>query len=196
MGEAIYFTKVEFRENCAGKYIRTILLNIPEQELAYQVMKVTEPMPAIHAEEVLDWGDGDTISIDTSSPAKIIKNEKTEFKAQLIKDELYKENIIFSYGIKITPEQIKGLLPYCNALDFEPYRNKEMTMDDVGFCGYRDEVTMSFKAISDSYLPIIELPMDYVYEEAYIWPSEKLYRYIVKTFFEGNKELGQWTLSY
>lgn len=47
--------------------------------------------------------------------------------------------IIFSKGIKLTDEQMKGLLPYCNALDFEPFRNREMSMDDPGYRGYRDE---------------------------------------------------------
>lgn len=196
MGEAIYFTKVEFREYCAGKYIRAILLNFSEQELSYQVMRRKQKAPVIQGSESFTYSNGKTINFDTGSSGKVIRNEKTGFKPVLLKDEDYEAEVIFSYGIKLTLEQMEGLLPYCNALDFEPYRNKVMSMDDARFCGYRDEITISFKATSDSYLPIIELPMDYVYEEAYIWPSEKLYRYIIKTFFEGNKELEQWPLSY
>ena len=29
--------------------------------------------------------------------------------------------------------------------------------------------------------------MNYYYDEEHIWPSEKLYRYLIKKYFEGNK---------
>lgn len=87
---------------------------------------------------------------------------------------------------------MKELLPLCNALDYEPFRGKTMSMDDPGFIGYRDEISMSFAAITDSYIPIIELLMDYLYDEVHTWPQEKLYSHIVKTFFDGNKKLRGW----
>ncbi len=34
------------------------------------------------------------------------------------------------------------------------------------------------------YMPLLELPMGIYYDEEHIWPSEKLYRYLVKTFFK------------
>lgn len=103
---------------------------------------------------------------------------------------------IFSYVIQLSNEQIAMLLPYCNALDFEPYRDKEMSMDDEGYIGCRDEVQMSFTAITNSYIPKIELPMSYYYDEAHIWSSERLYRYLFKTYFENNKDLKKWNLTY
>ena len=64
---------------------------------------------------------------------------------------------------------LQGLrLKYCNALDFEPYRNREMSMDDEGYCGYRDEVNVSFTGITDSYISMIKLPMDYYDDEDHI----------------------------
>ena len=84
---------------------------------------------------------------------------------------------------------IESLLPYCNALLFEPYRNKKMSMEDAGYVGYRDEVSVRFRGITDSYLPELELPMDFYYDAEHIWPNEKLYRYLIKTFFENNSKL-------
>jgi len=144
-------------------------------------------MPAIKIEKSLDLGEGDTISIDMSSPAKVVRNEKTGFKSQLIKNEQYEEKVVFSYGIKLTLKQIEDLLPYCNALEFEQYRNKNMSKEEL-FCVCTDGRDIRFKAMSDSYLPIIELPLDYGYEAVY-----KLYHYINMTFFKGNKELKQWS---
>ena len=46
---------------------------------------------------------------------------------------------IHPWSIKLTDEQMEALLPYCNALDFEPYRNREMKMREEGYIGYRDE---------------------------------------------------------
>lgn len=53
-----------------------------------------------------------------------------------------------------------------------------------------------FRAVTDSYIPLLELPMDYYYDEKHIWPSEKLYRYLVKTHFEGDKKIRGWASAY
>ena len=47
---------------------------------------------------------------------------------------------------------MQELLSYCNALDFEPYRNKEMISEDEGYIGYRDELQLYFTGITDSYI--------------------------------------------
>ena len=145
-------------------------------------------MPAIEGVQTERWGDHtwtDSIAI----PAKRIRNEKTGFEPQVIKDEQYEPEIAFSHAIKLTDEQMETLLPYCNAVDFEPYRGREMKMGEEGYIGYRDEVHLYFRAITDSYIPLLELPMNYYYDQEHIWPSDRLYRYLVKTFFEGNKKL-------
>lgn len=103
---------------------------------------------------------------------------------------------VFSYMIKLTDEEMKSILPYCNALDFEPFRGRQMELDDAGFIGYRDEIRLKFRAFTDSHLPMIELPMYFYYDEAHIWPSEKLYRFLFENYFEGNQELKKWISPY
>lgn len=198
MDEAIYFSKVEFVESFSIKQDiegRIIFLNLAEQELAYQVYRMKKKAPAIQYTESLKLGKR-VYNFDRGSSGKVIRNEKTDFQSLLLKDNDYETEVIFSHGIKLSEEQMEKLLPYCNALDFEPYRNKEMKMGEKGYVGYRDTIEVSFKAVTDSYLPYIELPMDYFYIEDYIWPSEKLYRYIVTTFLEKEKQISKWVIPY
>lgn len=128
---------------------------------------------------------------ESDLPAKVIRNGKTNFTDKVIMDNSFEDEVTFSYGIKLTEEQMTELLPYCNALDFEPFRDRKMNYNDKGMIGYRDEVDLRFRGISDSYLPLLELPMDYYYDEEHIWPSEKLYRYLLVKFFsdKNNKKL-------
>ena len=207
MDKTVYFSKVEFSSLIAydgpsqigyaavGDMRRSImLLNLKEKELSYQVFDETMQMPAIQGEESREMHG--VFSVDNSSPARVIRNSKTNFEPKLIKSERYDSEVVFSYGIKLTDEQMEKILPYCNALDFEPYRNRKMSREDEGYIGYRDEVGMHFCAVTDSYIPKLELPMDYYYDEEHIWPSERLYRYLVATFFEGNKEVKGWGPHY
>ena len=187
--EPIYFTKVEFVEKIG--YVNdssTILLNLPMKELSYQVFRYKRQMPAISGHTITN-DFGHEFAYDFTVPAKRIKHGKNNFEKQVIEDDTYVQEVEYSYGMKLFDEQIEKLLPYCNALDFEPYRDKKMSMEDAGYIGYRDEVSVSFRGITDSYIPEIELPMSYYYDEEHIWPSEKLYRYLVKTFFENNSKV-------
>ena len=188
--EEIYFTKVEFRESYADMVHSILLLNILEKELSYQVYRWKRQMPGIRVPKTYTFGDIVEVR-ECDYPAKIIKNGKTGFADTLIRDNFFEDEIEFSYGIKLTEEQIRELLPYCNALDFEPFRDKKMKFEDEGRIGYRDEAKLRFRGMSDSYLPLLELPMDYYYDEKHIWPSEKLYRYLLITFFsdKNNKKL-------
>ena len=194
--DAIYFSKIEYREVTGyGNTSSILLLNIPEQELSYQVFEWKRQMPAIEGIQT-EARNGHIWSNDIAIPARRISNERTGFESWIIRDEQFEQKIAFSYAIKLTDGQMKALLPYCNALDFEPYRDRKMQMGEEGYIGYRDEVRLHFRAITDSYIPILELPMDYYYDEEHIWPSEKLYRYLLKTFFEKEKKLRRWGLSY
>ena len=86
------------------------------------------------------------------------------------------------------------ILPLCNANDYEPFRNRQMKMGEEGYCGYRDEIHVEFRGITNSPIPLIELPMDYFYDEYHIGPSEKLYRHIIKNVFEKEKSMkGRYT---
>lgn len=145
-------------------------------------------MPAIQGITTIEILDYERVT-DFFRHAKIIKSGKTKFEPKLVTDGNWVYSLVFSKGFKLTQAQVDKLLPYCNALDFEPYRNKEMSMKDKGFIGYRDEVRLEFKAVTDDYIPMIELPMSYYYDKAHMWPSEKLYRYLQKTFLEGNGEM-------
>jgi len=197
MKEPIYFSKVEYRDTIGGCNTNSIiLLNLVEKELSYQVYGWKRQMPAIQGKATVTWSNGVEETFETISSGKVIRDNKTGFKPVLLPSELEEEDVIFSYGISITDKQMKKLLPYCNALDFEPYRNKEMSRQDEGCIGYRDEIQVHFSAITDSYIPKIDLPMYYYYDEEHIWPSEKLYRYIIKTFFERNKELKERSIPY
>ncbi len=188
MKNAIYFSKIEYREARGEHTSSIILLNIPEQELSYQEFAWKKQMPSIEGLHTETWG-GNICSYKTAVPAKRVKNAKTAFKSQLFKDDEFEQEVVCSQAFKLNGNQMKDLLPYCNALDFEPYRNKKMEMDDEGYICYRDEVKLHFKAITDSYIPLLELPMDYLYDEGHIWPCEKLYRYLIKTFFETKNQL-------
>ncbi len=100
--------------------------------------------------------------------------------------QVYQKNII-SYYMILSDKDIEELLGYFNAKDFEPYRNRKMSMDDSGYWGYRDEYTMFFIGITSSYIPIIELPMDFIYSKKYEPPTEKLYNYLIEAFFRLTK---------
>lgn len=41
---------------------------------------------------------------------------------------------------------------------------------------------------SNSYLPKIELPMDYIYDGEYEWPSERLYRHLRQDIIDKEKK--------
>lgn len=197
MNEPIYFSKIEFFESVAyGLRESIILLNLPAKELSYQVFKRKyRNLPVIQGVITEEFG-GKLFTYDTRSSAKWVSSEKTGFKPTLIKDNTYEQEIIFSYGINLTEQQLETLLPLCNALDFEPFRDREMVMGEEGYCGYRDEVRVKFRGITDSHIPLLELPMYYYYDSEHIWPSEKLYRHIIKNIFDKQKKMKGWYTSY
>ena len=198
MKEPIYFSKVEFRERIGYgyDYRSIILLNIPARELSYQVFKHTVQMPAIQSHVLTKGLRGRLEFWDVAYPARFLSSSKTNFKPVLIPSNHYEKEVVFSYGIKLDNNQMSKLLPLCNALDFEPYRNREMIMGEEGYVGYRDEMRVEFCGISDSYIPKIELPMSYYYDENHTWPSEKLYRYIINDIFAHHKKMQGWYIGY
>lgn len=196
MSEKVYFSKMEFREYIGFALNSILLLDLVEGTLAYQVYEAEKRIhaPAITGVETEEFM-GHTWESDIRKPAMRMKNGKTGFKSVLLVDDIDDKEVVFSHTHKFSECEIKELLPLCNALDFEPYRDRKMSMDDEGYCGYRDEVSLYFKGVTDSYVPKIELPMDYFYDEEHIWPSEKLYRYVIKTFMN-DKNLKNWVVSY
>lgn len=191
MDKKLYFSKIEYREKFIySDYFRSVLLlNIPERELSYQEYFMKRKMPAVEGTKTDLLFEDDEYTYDYGVPAKKIRNYKTNFETILIEDEPFDIKVGFSYGIKLTVEKMKETLPYCEVNEFEKFRGKKMSMNDRGFIGYRDEIQLFFRAVTDSGIPLLELPMNYYYDEEHIWPSEKLYRYLVKTFFAGKKKL-------
>ena len=197
MNEPIYFSKIEFIEESISyrNPNSIILLNLSECELSYQVFKWIYPAPTIQGTEVEERY-GNLHDYYIGYPAKWISSDKTHFKKKLFKTEDCESSIVFSYGIKLSDEQMKALLPLCNALDFEPFRNKKATMDEDGFCGYRDEISVKFRGITNSYIPLLELSMDFFYDYEHIWPCEKLYHHIIKNIFDKDKNMKGWYTPY
>lgn len=190
--EPIYFSKVQFRSGGLSGDHTIMLLNLVERELSYQVIRKSRNMPVIQGTDILELSEG-PVSFDISKAARIIK---TPTQRSLLPIENFEDNVVFSYGIKLTEDQYKELLPYCNARKFEPYRNRKMSMSDDGNIGYRDEIDVYFTGVTNSYIPIMEWSMSYYYDEQHIWPSEKLYFYLVTTYFEKNKAVKRWGPSY
>ncbi len=175
MNEPIYFSKIQFVEGFIYSEPRSIILiDLPKRELSYQVFSWKRNMPAIQGEKKdEEWErlTGKEEIYSFTAPAKLIRCGKNGFQTTLIPDESFVKNVEFSYGVSLSQQQYESLLPYCNALDFEPYRNRTMSMDDEGYIGYRDEIKVSFCGVTDSYIPYIELPMNYYYDEKHILSS-------------------------
>lgn len=184
MNSPIYFSYIEFSEFFILGRQSIISLDIAGQELAYQV-SVWKPQPTDRCADGNCGSDNSNGSESSLKPA---------FTPVLFTSDLCRRKIIFTHVIKLNGEQVEKLLPLCKAEDFEPYRGREMKMGEEGYCGYRDEVFLKFRGITDTDTPMLELPMDYYYTEKYIWPSERLYRFVIKEIFSTQKELdGKYT---
>ena len=83
MENAIYFSKIEYREVVGyGNTASVILLDIPERELSYQVFDCKKQMQAIEER----WNKNGC-SYDITNPAKKIRNAKTGFEPRMIREE-------------------------------------------------------------------------------------------------------------
>lgn len=186
----IYFSKIEFREALwmyknerpAWGDERRIFIDLVNKELSFQVLRTGPDM----ASRIYTYETSYMLGVpeDENRPTRIIhygKNGQTSVK---VFADITNTNVIDSRGIRLTDEEMTDLLPYCNAIDFEPYRGREMSMDDPGYRGYRDEITVTFTGITDSYIPKLDLPMDYVYDKKHEWPSERLYEFIYEKYIE------------
>lgn len=193
MQEPIYFSKVQFREVIGyGNMYSILLLNLMEGELSYQVYERKRQMPAITGMAI----DENNYEYPVYMPAKVIRSAQSNFNPIVLPDDVYVSDVIFSHAVKLKPEQISQILPLCNALEFEPYRDKKMSMYDDGYIGYRDESRLYFTGITDSYIPKMEWSMKYYYDEEHIWPSEKLYRFLVMKYFKHDKKFRKWGPHY
>lgn len=187
----MYFTKIEFQEKSSD--ICTFLsLNLVTKEIAYNVIKFTfTGAGGIQKMQAIKINDS-VFSAETASRATYVASDKTAFIPELLITEERKEEILFSYKKEFSETQLKKLLPYCKVSDFEAYRNKAFSISDQGAVAYRDEVSLIFRGTSDSPVPYIEIPMNIIYDDNHSLPAEKLYEYILSTFFIKNKEVRRW----
>lgn len=191
----VYFSKVEFHE-CFWMFRKgmpyfgdekIIFLDLVNRELSVQVIRTGQDL----SNRIYSLEAGWRIGYPNEEAKQMIniRTGKNGMKSIQVQANDMSSKVVLSKGIMLTDRQMEELLPYCNALEFEPFRNRKMSMKDPGYRGYRDEVTVWFRGITDSYIPKIELPMDYVFDEKHTWPSEKLYEYIVDKLIKPNKKL-------
>lgn len=183
MVEPFYFSKIEFRE-CAERRENIILLDLEERELSYQEFELVRQMPAIQEGRSFQVEKKEYI-MDSGRPGRIIQSGKSTFMSRLLPSEYREHRLMHSYGMKLNEAQIEAILPYCNALEFEGYRNRIASVEDEGVTGFADEVGVYFKAVSNTHLPLIELSIEYYHDNEYMWPHEKLYFYLRKNFIAG-----------
>lgn len=193
MDKPIYFTRMYFIKEIWGMN-EILVLNLSARELSFQRENShrREEGAAISGITKLSLRDK-VIPIEFRMPARMISHQKTGFQPRMVQDEWDEWEVGFSHKINLTETDVQELLPYCNARDFEPFRHRTMTFDEPGYAGYRDELKrMFFVGFTDSHLPKIKLPMDLIYNEPYAWPSERLLRYIERTFFIDKKTKKPW----
>ena len=94
MAENIYFSKVEFQEFVGLKRLNILFLNLQEKELSYQVFERKFKMPTIQGTGCVDCN-GLKHQYNLSWPAKLISNEKTDFKSKLLKDKPFEQTELF-----------------------------------------------------------------------------------------------------
>ena len=140
MADTVYFSKIEYCEVIGyGNTTSIMLLNIPEQELSYQVYDWKRQMPAIEGMQTKEINKY-TWTYDIALPAKKIRNGKTGFEPQFIRDEEYNPEITFSYAIKLTDDQMQMLLEiprdYFSKKEkrYEEKRDEQMVSRNVSRC--------------------------------------------------------------
>ena len=107
MENAIYFSKIEYREVVGyGNTASVILLDIPERELSYQVFDCKKQMQAIEER----WNKNGC-SYDITNPAKKIRNAKTGFEPRMIREEANHREVVFSYYMRKINHFLKKI--YC-----------------------------------------------------------------------------------
>lgn len=188
----IYLSKIEFEEfSCTGEGY-TIVLDLPAHTLAYFENKKTKNMPCEKGitEFAFNYDKKTIFHVDVDYPMKVMKNCKTNFERRMIRDDAYSSSVAYMHGIRLTESQYNNLLSYCRADVFEDYRNRKEEIENDGeVIGYRDEVSMFFRATTDSYIPEFDWSLNYLYDEEYINPAEKLLRYVVCEIMQKDEKL-------
>lgn len=188
----MYYSEIQFIEKHGTDIRKYLTVNLKIKELSFVVIRYYSVPSAVvwglEAERLSDK----TFYFQKASAATLMTNENTGFKPRLMITEETCEDVLFSYTETFSDKQREMLLKCCKASDFEPYRNKDMSISDKNAVGYRDERALEFCGFSDSPAPYIKIPMNIVYDDSCDMPTERLYKCIYNTFFLTNKEVRHW----
>lgn len=91
--------------------------------------------------------------------------------------------IIYNYAIGLSGLERIRLLPYIISANFKPCASNEVNWRKAKLIGYRDEISIIFRAISQDGRPLLIYNMSAVYRDWFNYPTDKLYDYLVKRFF-------------
>lgn len=123
-------------------------------------------------------------------PAYAVILDIPQQELAIIKYSTATGDVIDSEGIELNDHEMEEILPMCNALEFEKYRDMEPDMSAPGFEAYLDEgASRKFIGITDSYIPMMEMSMDYSFNKKHQWPTEKIYNYLCQRCVEGKKKI-------
>lgn len=98
------------------------------------------------------------------------------------------KTISYEYATKLIEKQVNKLLPYIKIVDFVKCRQHKWDFSDPKVVGYRDEMSITFRGISQDGQPMLIYDMAVLYKDWYNWPVDKLYDYLSKEYFSGKKE--------
>lgn len=128
-------------------------------------------------------------------PAYAITLDIPQQELAIIKYSLETGDILDSKGLKLSNDEMEQILPLCNALEFDKYRNINPDMSSPGFMSYLDDgATRKFIGITDSYIPLMEISMNYSFNIKHQWPTEKIYNFLVQHYVTGKKRFRGWAL--
>lgn len=113
----------------------------------------------------------------------------------IIKYSIVTGDVIDSECIVLSDHEMEQILPLCNALEFEKYRDMEPDESSSGFEAYLDDgASRKFIGITDSYIPMMEISMNYSFNKKHQWPTEKIYNYLCQKYVKGKKRFKGWSL--
>lgn len=92
-----------------------------------------------------------------------------------------------NYGLKLTDEQLEKLVPYIYSSDFKHVNQNGINFNNPKLVGYRDEISIKFRAISQDGRPLFVYEMSGVYRDWHNYPTDKLYDYLARKFFSQKK---------
>lgn len=186
----IYFSKILFTQWTHQKNYTYILLNLEQKEFSVQKYNtLTDPRAIYTTDTSYYFKDGSKIE-NIETPAVKVCHSKNNFNPSIFPEE-GEQNCIFSYGTTMNTLQVEELKSFCNALEFQPFSQRDEQKNNLGIC-YRDEYSMCFDGFTNSPVPYMHIdmtifhsnyPTEILWEKVYmslIHPKKKLRRIVIK----------------